>query len=100
MALPYIAYDPASDRPAPRRYAWTVFAILCALMVFDYVDRQVIVTLFPHLKAEWGLSDTQLGGLVSIVSVTVAIFGIPVALFADRFSRVVTGTAKLTQRAT
>src|SRR5947209_12403926 len=59
-----------------------------ALMVFDYVDRQVIVSLFPHLKAEWGLSDTQLGALVSAVSVTVAIGGIPVALFADRVSRV------------
>jgi MFS family permease len=57
-------------------------------MIFDYVDRQVIVSLFPHLKEEWGLSDKQLGGLVSIVSITVAIGGIPVALVADRFSRV------------
>ena len=58
------------------------------LMIFDYVDRQVIVSLFPHLKAEWGLSDKQLGALVSVVSVTVAIGGMPVALFADRVSRV------------
>ncbi len=57
-------------------------------MIFDYVDRQVIVSLFPHLKEEWSLSDTQLGALVSAVSVTVAIAGIPVALFADRVSRV------------
>jgi MFS family permease len=68
--------------------AWFAFAMTVALMVFDYVDRQVIVSLFPHLKAEWGLSDKQLGGLVSIVSVTVAVFGIPIALFADRVSRV------------
>ena len=57
-------------------------------MIFDYVDRQVIVSLFPHLKADWGLSDKQLGALVSVVSVTVALGGIPVALFADRASRV------------
>ncbi|MGH8797385.1 MAG: MFS transporter [Caldimonas sp.] len=68
--------------------AWFAFAMTAALMVFDYVDRQVIVSLFPHLKAEWGLSDKQLGGLVSVVSVTVAAFGIPIALFADRVSRV------------
>jgi MFS family permease len=68
--------------------AWFAFAMTVALMVFDYVDRQVIVSLFPHLKAEWGLSDTQLGALVSAVSLTVAIGGIPVALIADRFSRV------------
>ena len=71
-----------------RRQAWFAFAMTIALMIFDYVDRQVIVSLFPHLKAEWGVSDTQLGALVSIVSVTVAIAGIPVALFADRVSRV------------
>jgi predicted MFS family arabinose efflux permease len=88
MSLPYIAYDPASDRPAPRRYAWTVFAILCALMVFDYVDRQVVVSMFPHLKAEWSLSDGQLGALVSIVSITVALGTIPLSLLADRWSRV------------
>jgi MFS family permease len=70
------------------RQAWFAFAMTIALMIFDYVDRQVIVSLFPHLKTEWGLSDTQLGTLVSAVSVTVAIGGIPVALFADRVSRV------------
>ena len=71
-----------------RRQAWFAFAMTIGLMIFDYVDRQVIVSLFPHLKAEWGVSDTQLGALVSAVSVTVAIAGIPVALFADRVSRV------------
>ncbi len=61
-----------------------------ALMLFDYIDRQVIVSLFPQLKAEWGLSDKQLGGLVSIISLVVAVGGIPVALLADRLSRVKT----------
>lgn len=68
--------------------AWFAFAMTLALMVFDYVDRQVIVSLFPHIKAAWGLSDKQLGALVSMVSVTVAIGAVPVALFADRASRV------------
>jgi MFS family permease len=70
------------------RQAWFAFVMTIGLMIFDYVDRQVIVSLFPHLKAEWNLSDKQLGALVSVVSVTVAIAGIPVALFADRVSRV------------
>jgi predicted MFS family arabinose efflux permease len=70
------------------RQAWFAFVMTIGLMIFDYVDRQVIVSLFPHLKAEWSLSDKQLGALVSVVSVTVAIAGIPVALFADRVSRV------------
>jgi MFS family permease len=40
------------------------------------------------MKKEWGLSDKQLGGLVSIVSITIALGALPVALFADRASRV------------
>jgi MFS transporter, Spinster family, sphingosine-1-phosphate transporter len=68
--------------------AWFAFAMTIALMIVDYVDRQVIVSLFPYMKAEWGLSDSQLGALVSIVSVTVALGALPVALFADRASRV------------
>ena len=71
-----------------RRAAWFAFVMTCGLMLFDYIDRQVIVSLFPHLKQEWGLSDKQLGALASIVSVTVALGAIPVALIADRASRV------------
>jgi len=82
------AFDPADHRPAPRRYAWSVFAILFALMVVDYVDRQVVVSMFSHLKAQWDLSDRQLGTLVSVVSITVALGAVPLSLLADRWSRV------------
>ena len=44
-----------------RRAAWFAYAMTVALMVFDYVDRQVIVSMFRYLKAEWNLSDKELG---------------------------------------
>jgi predicted MFS family arabinose efflux permease len=68
--------------------AWTAFALTLGLMLFNYADRQIIVSVFPYLKTQWNLSDAQLGALVSVVSVTVAIAGIPIALVADRSSRV------------
>ncbi len=71
-----------------KRQAWFAFAMTIGLMLMDYIDRQVIVSLFPFMKAEWGLSDKQLGSLVSIVSITVALGALPVALLADRYSRV------------
>ncbi len=71
-----------------RPRAWFAFFMIFLLMMLDYVDRQIIVSLFPHLKAEWDLSDKQLGGLVSVISVVVAAGSIPVALLADRFGRV------------
>jgi MFS family permease len=88
LAIHHADYDPADHRPAPRRYAWSVFAIVFALMVVDYVDRQVVVSMFPHLKAQWTLSDSQLGALVSVISIVVAIGTVPLSLLADRWSRV------------
>jgi predicted MFS family arabinose efflux permease len=62
--------------------------LLCALLVVDFADRQVVVTAFPYLRAEWALSDVQLGALVSAVSVVVALGTFPAALIVDRWSRV------------
>ena len=88
-------YLPASERAGDddryltgRGPAWFAFAMTLALMLFDYIDRQIIVSLFPYMKADWGLSDKQLGALVSVVSLTVALGALPVALIADRASRV------------
>lgn len=92
MAMDLHAASPG--RPNPDDYlfgrgpAWFALAMTVALMMVDYIDRQVIVSLFPHLKQEWGLSDKQLGSLVSVVSITVAVGAMPIALWADRRSRV------------
>ena len=69
-------------------YAWIVFALTFALMLSDYMSRQVMIAVFPFLKAEWALSDTQLGALVSVVALTVGIMIVPVSLVADRVGRV------------
>ncbi|WP_246327211.1 MFS transporter [Burkholderia guangdongensis] len=71
-----------------RRRVWFAFAMTFALMFFDFIDRQVIVSLFPHIRSEWHLSDKQLGSLVSVVSIVVGVGGLPVALVADRVGRV------------
>src|SRR6516162_9267688 len=71
-----------------KRAAWFAYGMTIALMILDYVDRQIIVSMFPFLKAEWNLSDKELGLLVSVISITIAVFGIPVAWIADRVSRV------------
>jgi hypothetical protein len=69
--------DEAGSASVTKRYAWTKFGMAFALMALDFIDRRVVVATFPYLKAEWGLSDTQLGALVSVVSVTVALGALP-----------------------
>ncbi len=68
--------------------AWFAFTLSFLLMTFDFIDRQIVVSMFPHLKAEWVLSDRELGALVSIVSVTIAVGTLPLSLVVDHWSRV------------
>jgi MFS family permease len=74
--------------PATRAYAWTVFGLTFGLMLSDYLSRQVIGAVFPFLKSDWGVLDAQLGALVSVVSLVVGVFTIPLSLIADRWGRV------------
>ena len=70
-----------------RGYAYYVFSLLFLLYTFDYIDRMVVASLFPYLKADWGLTDTECGWLASIVTLTMTIFVFPVSLLVDRWSR-------------
>jgi len=58
------------------------------LLLSDYMSRQVLSAVFPFLKADWGLTDTQLGSLTSIVALTVGILAVPLSLVGDRWGRV------------
>ena len=69
-------------------YRWYVLFMITLVTTFSYLDRQLIVILQESIKAEMGLSDTQLGlitGLAFALSFT--LFGIPVAHLADRYNR-------------
>ena len=67
--------------------AYYVFTLLFLLYLFDYMDRMVVVSLFPSLKDAWGLTDTQCGLLVSAVYWSILIFTLPVSIIIDRWSR-------------
>jgi MFS family permease len=75
------------DFAVSRGYAYYVFLLLFLLYLFNYVDRMVIASLFPYLKIEWGLTDTQCGWFASIVTLMMTIFVFPVSLLVDRWSR-------------
>jgi len=64
-----------------------IFWLLFLLYMFDYMDRMVIVSLFPFLKQDMGLTDAQCGLLVSSVYWSILIFSFPVSILVDRWSR-------------
>jgi predicted MFS family arabinose efflux permease len=65
-----------------------ILFILVVVYTFNFIDRQIIGILAIPIKADLGLTDTQLGlmgGLAFALFYTG--LGIPVAMLADRFSR-------------
>lgn len=82
-----------STKQVPEGYLFSkpytnyVFLLLFLLYMFDYIDRMVITSLFPFLQAEWGLTDTQSGLLVSTVYWSIVLFTFPISILVDRWSR-------------
>lgn len=73
--------------PVPRT-AWHALALLVLVNVFSQVDRQLMNILLEPVKAEFGLSDTQMGLLAGFAfALFYTLAGIPIARVADRWSR-------------
>src|SRR5258707_4169348 len=71
-----------------RPYAWTVVAILIATAVLSYTDRQVLSLLVDPIRADLGISDTQISLLLGTAfAVVYGVAGIPMGYLADRTSR-------------
>lgn len=66
---------------------WTLVVAAIA-----YLDRVCISTAAPAIRAELGLSDTQMGLVFSAFTFAYALFEIPGGWFADRFGARVTLT--------
>ncbi len=76
-----------AEKPASL-YAWYVLAVLFAINVFNYIDRQILSILMESIRTDLELNDTQLGFLTGITfAFFYAVFGVPLARLADRWSR-------------
>ena len=79
------AVPAAAESP---RYRLVVLAMLVLVYTFNFIDRQIVGILAVPIKADLGLSDTQLGlmgGLAFALFYT--LLGIPIAMLADRGNR-------------
>jgi len=78
------------------RYRLLVLAMLVLVYTFNFIDRQIVGILAIPIKADLGLTDTQLGlmgGLAFALFYTA--LGIPIAMLADRRSRTTIMTVAL-----
>lgn len=83
--VPISAVTPSSISKLQAR----VLALLLLAYVFNFLDRQILSILKIPIKAELGLSDTQLGLMGGIAFASVySTLAIPFARYADRGRRV------------
>jgi len=78
----------ATDETRDRYPYWLMFLLLLVALS-SFIDRVIVATLGPAIKADLGISDTQFGlltGLAFALLYTSA--GIPVARLADRYNRI------------
>ncbi|MDZ4729715.1 MAG: MFS transporter [Xanthomonadales bacterium] len=84
--LSVAAEDFAYPKPT---LAWVTVAALFVAYIFSFIDRMIIGLLVEPMKADLGISDTQISllqGMAFAVFYTVA--GIPIGRLIDRTSRI------------
>jgi MFS family permease len=67
--------------------AWFTLIVCSLLYVLCLMDRQVLSTVLEPLKKDLVLSDSEVGMLLSIVVISLALFAIPTGVLVDRWSR-------------
>lgn len=68
-------------------YQYRLLAVLALVNFVNFADRQVFVPLLPFIRAQLGLSDAQLGSLVTWLLVVLAAASLLFGFLADRWNR-------------
>src|SRR5215475_2602844 len=66
---------------------WWPLAVLVAINILNFYDRQVAGAVVEPVRKEFSLSDTQIGLLNTAFTVLYGIVGVPLGRLADRVSR-------------
>lgn len=76
---------------SPARVTWRshyALAVLTVIYVFNYIDRHLMAILIEPVKAEFGISDTQIGLLSGLTfALFFTLFGFPLGRLSDRIGR-------------
>ena len=75
--------SPVRTDGVPRRYLLVVGTFLLSVLL--YIDRVCISAAKPAVAADLGLSDPQMGWVLSVFALGYALFQTPAGLLADRF---------------
>lgn len=79
----------ATPLPEASGYSWYVLGVLVVVYILNFIDRQILSILAVDIKADLGLTDSDMGFLGGAAfAVFYALFGIPLGRLADNWNRV------------
>jgi MFS family permease len=80
--------SPSNPQGVSAAYAWYVVLLLMLVQIVSYIDRFLPSLMIGPIKADLGLTDTQVGLLLGpAFGVFYVLVGVPIGWAADRFSR-------------
>jgi len=85
-----VSADQSSDSPSwPRpAVAWFGVGVLVLAFIFSIADRIIISLLVDPIKADLGLTDTDMGLMMGLAfAIFYALMGLPIGRMADKYSR-------------
>jgi len=86
-AAPAAAPEAETQYPPPV-LAWAMVAVLFVAYIFSFIDRMIIGLLVEPLKADLGLSDTQVSLLQGFAfAIFYTVIGLPLGRLIDRTAR-------------
>lgn len=80
--------DQGQPEPRATGYSWYVLSVLVVVYILNFIDRQILSILAVDIKADLGLTDSDLGFLGGAAfAVFYALFGVPLGRLADNWNR-------------
>ena len=78
------------DNPYRKQsYAWYMVGLMTIAYMFSFIDRYILGLLIEPIKADLGLTDTQIGLLLGpAFAIFYATMGLPLGYLADRVKRI------------
>jgi MFS family permease len=70
-----------------RKRAYFALAVLFAINMMNFFDRQILGAVGEQIRKQWALSDTALGTLGTAFTIVYALVGLPLGRLSDLFSR-------------
>src|SRR5580765_7948638 len=77
----------STPRVAVPRYSYYALSVLTLVNLLNYIDRQVLPAVAPSMRAELGLSQSEIGFMEDALLISFTVLALLFGRLGDRYSR-------------